>query len=188
MYANDSNDYSPKSTSTYAGLDRTEDGPGLYQQSVREATFVVASSCRQRLDQKLWSSGPLHMQEKSMNHLRSDGLVSDTTLLVVRIVLWLLSTVPYCILMANFTYPFVFEFFTIWGLNVTELYFTLSLLAYIVRKCKGPPKEADKDPFSPWRLWKWVTFIFQTILLWELVITVVFWTILWKWTVEKYGD
>ena len=121
-----------------------------------------------------------------MNHLRSNGIVSDKTLLIVRIILWVLSTVPYCILMANFTYPFVFEFFTIWGLNVTELYFTLSLLAYAVRKWKGPSKETD--PYSPWHLWKWVTFIYQTILLWEIVITLVFWTILWPWVVKKYGD
>jgi len=50
------------------------------------------------------------------------------------------------------------------------------LVAYIQRQ-RGMEKE--KDPYSPFRLWKWVTVLFQTALLWETVITIVFWLLLW---------
>ena len=75
---------------TKAGND-SQEVPELYGQ-LNDSEVQKPQTCRERYDAKLWSSGPLTLQEKSMNYLRAASYVSDKTLFIVRLTLWTLQT------------------------------------------------------------------------------------------------
>jgi hypothetical protein len=51
-----------------------------------------------------------------------------------------------------------FKYFTVWGVVITELYFCLLMVAYIVEMFLG--KKESRDPHSILRMWKWVSALF----------------------------
>jgi hypothetical protein len=72
--------------------------------------------------------------------------------------------------------PNDYKYFTNWGVTMTELYFTTILLSYAVQRCG---KEQDRTPYAPCKMWKFVTYLFQTAITWEVIITIVYWALLW---------
>ena len=134
-----------------------QDGPGIYEK-VQVSTFVVESnSCPARLERKLWSSGPLNILEKSRNHLRANSLITDRTLLVVRVILWALMSTGFIAVVRSWKWS-DFKYFTVWGVTLTELYFCLLMAAYLVDALRG--KGRERDPHSPLRMWKLVSVFF----------------------------
>ena len=65
-----------------------------------------------------------------------------------------------------------------WGLTATSVYFISILTAYIHAHFAN---SGNQNPDASFKLWKCVSFLFQTALLWEVVITIVFWTLLWPY-------
>jgi hypothetical protein len=78
-----------------------------------------------------------------------------------------------------------FKYFTVWGVTITELYFCLVMGSYVINSIRGGGKE--RDPHSPIRMWKFVSVFFQMALLWEVIITCVYWTILWPFETHPEG-
>lgn len=103
----------------------------------------------------------------------------------MRVFMWLASSIVWILVLSDWhqsqshKYMYYFKYFTEWGLAITAIYFTIVIVAYIefFLTMKQPKKLTD--PYSPFRLWKWVTFLFQAALLWEIIITLVYWSILW---------
>jgi hypothetical protein len=111
-----------------------------------------------------------------MNHLRANSLVRDQTLLITRIILSLLQTATFIYKYRGFP-PKSYKYFTTWGMTITTLYYVLLMVAYILKRFETPNQQ--KNPYSPFRMWKWVTFIYQCALCWETIITIVYWSVLW---------
>jgi hypothetical protein len=53
------------------------------------------------------------------------------------------------------------------------------LVAYIEYFVTMKKPKKLENPYSPFQLWKWVTFLFQAAILWEIIIALVYWSILW---------
>jgi hypothetical protein len=170
---------------TEVTLSRPTEGAGLYDKQENMESFAPEpKNCCARLNHKLWDSGPLNITEKTRNHLRANTLVSDTTLMVVRIVMFLLNSCEFTnwsVRNANSGHPFInsYKYFTTWGLNMTELYLLLAVSAYILN-CFDNPKKEHRNPYACFEMWKWVTIVYQVALTWETVITIVYWSILWS--------
>lgn len=96
-------------------------------------------------------------------------------MLIVRLTLCLLMTSTFVIHTTFWSSWNVYKYFTIWGFTLTTVYFLLVMASYLTRSCKP----VSSDPSSPFHIWKWVSFLFQTLLSWEIVITVVFWVLVW---------
>ena len=75
--------------------------------------------------------------------------------------------------------PDSFKYFTLWGVCISETYFSILMIAYIVDYFSKHEERKYKNPYSPFRMWKWVTFLFQTAFLWEIAITTIYWGMLW---------
>ena len=125
------------------------------------------------------------MAEKSQNHLRPNSIVSFQSLLIMRVLMWLASSIVWILILNDWIqsqshrYIYYFKYFTEWGLAITAIYFTIVLVAYIeYYVTMNKPKKLE-NAYSPFKLWKWVSFLFQAAILWEIIITLVFWTILW---------
>ncbi len=68
---------------------------------------------------------------------------------------------------------FEFQFFTIWGQNMTTFIYTLLVLAHI-----WSPREVDDKDTSFMMWWKWCSYLWTMILWWNIIITSVFWCFL----------
>jgi hypothetical protein len=72
-------------------------------------------------------------------------------------------------------------YFTNWGIFVTTITYSF-FFASIVKLylCKSPtPAALENSNFhSPWILWKWGIFFYETSLTFEIIITLFFWTVL----------
>jgi len=161
------------------GIAFSTDGPGLYDKEIQQQTLAPEQKIGKchRFDRKMWSSGPLHVQEKARNHLRANTLVSDKTLFIVRLCILLLITLSFIERSRFWHLPKDYKYFTNWGFTMTEFYFIIVVLAYAVDRFGS--KAQDSNHFGNCKMWKWVTYLFQTAITWEVIITIVYWGLLW---------
>ena len=106
----------------------------------------------------------------------------------VRLVLWLLITLAWFAddvrSVKHHEFFDDFMYFTVWGVWITWITFSSFAIAYLVQFTKTRNAEEiinqeALDSSSPLWLWKWCSFIYMTALLWEVIITLIFWTLLW---------
>lgn len=172
---------------TYLNQSGDHRGQDLFDKEKGQTVVEVApTSCRERISKQLWSSGPLNYQEKSTNHVRANTLVSDRTLFIVRALFFCLQTSFFIYNATNWRYPAIYKYFTIWGMTLTTIYFLIVMIGYLCEYCNKGERGIDPKPYSPFRMWKWVTFTFQAALTWETVITIVYWALLWP--TEDHSD
>ena len=92
--------------------------------------------------------------------------------------LWILTL--YHVILAN--EPFLI-FFTNWGILFTTISSTFIFL-YTIRfengylTTKTQDNYAPLSLYSPWQVWKWGMFCFETALTFELIVTLFFWAVL----------
>jgi hypothetical protein len=74
-------------------------------------------------------------------------------------------------------------YFTNWGIYLTTITYTF-LFIFTVRQylCKKDKESVmdtySKNFYSPWRIWKWGIFFYETSLTFEIIITLFFWAVL----------
>ena len=71
---------------------------------------------------------------------------------------------------------FELQYFTVWGVWMTMIYFLFATITHVRYEQKP---HAQRDSHSMWHSWKWHSSLFMTALLWECVIASVYWTILY---------
>ena len=64
------------------------------------------------------------------------------------------------------------QFLTMWGATLTWM---VQLLACVLHFCPQV-----KKVYHPFALWKWYVFLYTLTFLMEIIITAVFWTLLWN--------
>jgi hypothetical protein len=74
-------------------------------------------------------------------------------------------------------------FFTNWGIFLTTITYTFLFIftarQYMCQKNKESVMETySKNFYSPWRVWKWGIFFFETSITFEIIITLFFWGVL----------
>lgn len=79
-------------------------------------------------------------------------------------------------------------FFTNWGIFMTAITYML-FTASIIRDRLGLTKSSSSDIYSPWVLWKWTCFLYETTLAFEgFIIVPFFWLVLFPILLQKDID
>jgi hypothetical protein len=77
-------------------------------------------------------------------------------------------------------------FFTNWGIFMTAITYTL-FTASIIKERFGHNKISPSDIYSPWVLWKWACFLYETTLIFEgFLIVPFFWLVLFPIMLTKH--
>ena len=107
-------------------------------------------------------------------------------LFLYRLFAFVLITLEECLNLYSHGGPWYdIRFITCWGLWMTWLCFGAGLFAL------DPPPVGDRAllkslKYSPWRAWKWHTLLFELALTFEINITIVYWTLLFKSTYSPH--
>lgn len=135
----------------------------------------------QRFEMYLWQES----YQLAYNHLIAAPWVPERLLQAYRIVcclaLWSLSLYH----LIHNTEPTLF-FFTNWGIFLTTITYTL-FTAFYLRQffAKASHEEHNRNFYSPWLLWKWCVFFYETSLTFEILITMFFWSVLFPIIVKS---
>ena len=103
-----------------------------------------------------------------------NALSSRLFLFVIRFCCFVVSAKAFAYTLSLAKARFLYKYFTMWGLTLTAFYFALVMVAYTIVCFKQSPL-----------IEQFVSLVFQTALLWEIVITAVFWTLLWPAVAEN---
>jgi hypothetical protein len=136
----------------------------------------VTKGCLDRLDAHIWQNTDFTDEEKTRSHLSANPLSSDNCLFYTRAVIALLMSAAFTYETLQYKFPVEYKFFTFWGFALTEAYFVAVMAAYArnaYRKHKGLE--------APSRMWKVVSSLFHFAVTFEVVITLIYWTLLWPY-------
>ena len=75
-----------------------------------------------------------------------------------------------------------FKFFTIWGMFLTFICFAAGTWNTMHQ---NDTSFNESQKYNPLKAWKWHVFLFEVAFSFQVVITVVFWTILWPTTSKE---
>jgi hypothetical protein len=133
---------------------------------------AAASTCQHKFSNWIWMENHQAFEDEEL----MPGLIKDPkTIRIIRGFNLLLSAFDYSLIIIshiNHLDKFFasFKFFTIWGM-------TFTLVTNILAQFQYPDKfiEAEKNRFSPWRVWKWHIFFFELAIFMELIIVPYFW-------------
>lgn len=137
----------------------------------------------QRLDCYLWEQSI----REARHHLKAAPWMNQTVLDVYRVLccVGLLSLSLYHIITNKDP---TLLFFTNWGIFMTAISYTLFTASIIRERC-GVAKMSPRDIYSPWVLWKWACFIYETTLIFEgFIIVPFFWLVLFPILLKKNID
>lgn len=127
----------------------------------------------QRLDCYLWEQSI----REARQHLKAAPWMNQTVLDVYRVVFcvgFLSLSLDHIIMNHNPT----ILYFTEWGIFMTAISYTLFTASIIRERC-GLAKMSPRDIYSPWVLWKWACFIYETTLIFEgFIVVPFFWIVL----------
>lgn len=145
----------------------------------------------QRYDAWVWNSGSLQRSSKVQNSIKRSTccascgidclMVFRGVVSLIMVIHWLHSGVEQ---FKQFGF-FALQYFTIWGMWLTTTYFIyafVSLLRY--RKKEDQLKDSD----SIWHTWKWLSSLFMTAVMWQSVISIVYWSVLYEDDKERVGN
>ena len=105
-------------------------------------------------------------------------------LVVFRLVAFLMLTVEGCLDMYSHGGPWAdIRYVTKWGFWMTWICFAAGLFS-IEPPATGDKALLKKFKYSPWRAWKWQTLLFEIALTFQIMITIVYWTLLFKSTFQ----
>ena len=143
------------------------------------------------IDDWLWGDeSHIQRQQKTKNYLKYRyNLDDNSTLRKYRFTCFALYTLHEAI---NFAEDWTIHWehlpwLTIWGWYLLGLYLAIVTYQHWKHDIKGEP--LDEDSSSPWLYWKIVTGLFEISLIYEFMITIVFWILLapymgpddWHW-------
>ena len=137
----------------------------------------MSDSCGSKLEAYFFPDTPVSKEARSRQHLTPANRVSQSTLLVTRVlfcivmvVIWIQKQVQ-SIQSPTDTLLSQFHYFTRWGLWLTCIYFVLIVVSHF----KASPQTASTGWFV---MWKWCVVLHQATWMWETVITIIYWGML----------
>ena len=148
----------------------------------------VEKSLLQKWDETLWQDGPFSRREKALNHLKPAVAGYETAFIYWRIVAFLISA-AFWVLVAIYDMNrygmFSLWFLTVWGIWLTTLNFILLTVGHItqartLKKANGKSNLVIIDSSNPFHLWKMSSYISQMALVYEVLITLVYWCLLYE--------